>query len=268
MSISAVIPIANLVTANQVLAAAGFGPNNFSIPLYGAQGVTHAVLHAWGPEEFITAVKAIADVVYDEGENSEAPVKPTDPVGRTETVVAEVGAQWGANAPTLPVEGKTTAGTIYAFDRDNNRELWYCIQAFDRKTFRAVPETYPALIRRQRIPGEVTKWIQPLDQFNAYYIKNPFTNEPDQCLHNSKRWAVKTGNAAGLNVQEPGTQNSGWIEVDTASPPSDIQSWKQPEGGHDAYALNAQVTHKGKTWVSTVAANVWEPGVYGWIELI
>lgn len=34
---------------------------------------------------------------------------------------------------------------------------------------------------------------------------------------------------------------------------------------HDAYPLGAKVTHKGKTWTSTTAANIWEPGVYGWV---
>lgn len=27
-----------------------------------------------------------------------------------------------------------------------------------------------------------------------------------------------------------------------------------------------KVAHNGKTWVSDVDNNVWEPGVYGWIE--
>ena len=40
--------------------------------------------------------------------------------------------------------------------------------------------------------------------------------------------------------------------------------WTQPVGATDAYALNDVVTHKGKRWKSTVNANVWEPGVYGW----
>ena len=37
-------------------------------------------------------------------------------------------------------------------------------------------------------------------------------------------------------------------------------------GAHDAYALGAKVSHKEKHWTSTVANNVWEPGVYGWEE--
>jgi hypothetical protein len=40
--------------------------------------------------------------------------------------------------------------------------------------------------------------------------------------------------------------------------------WRQPLGAMDAYPLGAIVSHNGGTWESTVAANVWEPGVSGW----
>lgn len=42
------------------------------------------------------------------------------------------------------------------------------------------------------------------------------------------------------------------------------QIWSQPLGQHDAYMKGDVVTHNGKTWISTVDNNVWEPGVYGW----
>ena len=42
--------------------------------------------------------------------------------------------------------------------------------------------------------------------------------------------------------------------------------WIQPTGAHDAYAKGDKVTHNSKKWISDVDANVWEPGVYGWIE--
>jgi hypothetical protein len=45
------------------------------------------------------------------------------------------------------------------------------------------------------------------------------------------------------------------------------QPWKQPAGAHDAYALGAKVTHKSRTWESLYAANVWEPGVFGWKDI-
>lgn len=43
--------------------------------------------------------------------------------------------------------------------------------------------------------------------------------------------------------------------------------WVQPTGASDAYSLGAKVSHIGKHWVSSVANNVWKPGVYGWDEV-
>jgi hypothetical protein len=40
--------------------------------------------------------------------------------------------------------------------------------------------------------------------------------------------------------------------------------WVQPAGAHDAYNIGDRVTHNGQTWESTINANVWAPGVYGW----
>lgn len=42
--------------------------------------------------------------------------------------------------------------------------------------------------------------------------------------------------------------------------------WVQPTGAHDAYPLDALVSHNGNNWRSTIAANVWEPGVSGWVQ--
>lgn len=46
------------------------------------------------------------------------------------------------------------------------------------------------------------------------------------------------------------------------------EDWKQPAGAHDAYPLAWKVVHGGKTWISTVANNVWEPGTTGWREVV
>lgn len=56
--------------------------------------------------------------------------------------------------------------------------------------------------------------------------------------------------------------------VATAQPPADGQAWTQPTGAQDAYPLGATATHSGKTWISLVAFNVWEPGVSGWREVV
>lgn len=48
-----------------------------------------------------------------------------------------------------------------------------------------------------------------------------------------------------------------------APDPSVILPWIQPTGAHNAYNIGDKVTHVGKTWESTVNANVWEPGSMG-----
>mgnify|MGYP000066744587 FL=1 len=62
----------------------------------------------------------------------------------------------------------------------------------------------------------------------------------------------------------PDTAHSLWSL--TADPSEEWPEWIAPIGAHDAYPLGAKVSHKEKHWTSTVANNVWEPGVYGWEE--
>lgn len=44
-----------------------------------------------------------------------------------------------------------------------------------------------------------------------------------------------------------------------------IPEWEQPDSTN-TYMSGDKVSHNGKTWVSTVDNNSWEPGVYGWEE--
>ena len=44
--------------------------------------------------------------------------------------------------------------------------------------------------------------------------------------------------------------------------------WKQPTGAHDAYDVGAIVSHNGKIWINTSPANIYEPGVFGWNEVV
>ena len=55
-----------------------------------------------------------------------------------------------------------------------------------------------------------------------------------------------------------------WVKVSLDEWPE----WVQPTGSHDAYAKDAKVTHNEKKWTSDVDANTWEPGVYGWTEVV
>ena len=44
-----------------------------------------------------------------------------------------------------------------------------------------------------------------------------------------------------------------------------IPEWEQPDSTNP-YSKGDKVTHNGKTWISDIDNNVWEPGVYGWTE--
>ena len=48
--------------------------------------------------------------------------------------------------------------------------------------------------------------------------------------------------------------------------PGGVPAWEQPESTN-AYGKGDKVTHHGKTWVSDVDGNIWEPGAYGWSEV-
>ena len=48
--------------------------------------------------------------------------------------------------------------------------------------------------------------------------------------------------------------------------PETVPEWEQPDSTNP-YAKGDKVTHNGKTWVSSIDGNVWEPGVYGWTEV-
>lgn len=53
-----------------------------------------------------------------------------------------------------------------------------------------------------------------------------------------------------------------WVRVSI----EEFPEWVQPTGAHDAYNTGDKVSHNGQHWVSTMDANVYEPGVYGWEE--
>lgn len=106
--------------------------------------------------------------------------------------------------------------------------------------------------------GTPPAWIQPTGAHDAY-VKGAIVS------HAGKLWK-NTGSDA--NVWEPGV--FGWSVYTTLLPDTtpSIPAWVQPTGAGDAYPLNAIVTHNGFTWQNTgSAANVWEPGVFGWVQI-
>jgi hypothetical protein len=194
MTISATIPVANLAAANAALEEAGFGPSNFSVPVYTGPAPTHATLHAWTDAAFEAALKALPNVVWSSIDGT--------PFERVEAAIP-VNSGWGGNAPELT--GTVTPG-LYR----RGEELWWVIQSYNTATW-PDPTVIPALIRRARVPGEIQPWAQPLDQFDAYKLVNPFTGQPDSVTHNGQTWRVTQADGAGNNVWQPGV--FGWTQV-------------------------------------------------------
>ena len=204
MSLVAIIPVANLISANATLSEQGHGEHCFSVPAYNNTGPTHAALHAWDDPAFAAHVKALPGVVTEESSG--------DPVARTEALIDAQGAKWGAQAPMLPTSGTVTAGTLYQYaEPDESVTIWSVIQSFSRTAYSAHPDTYPALIRRIRSPYVRELWRQPIDQYDAYKLVNPFTGKPDESIHAGQDWYVSAADGDGNNVWEPG--GFGWTAV-------------------------------------------------------
>lgn len=96
-------------------------------------------------------------------------------------------------------------------------------------------------------------------------------------------WAAGVSYTAGYKVQriyklwrclQDHTSQAGWEPESAPSLWSKvlipdetvIPEWEQPDSTNP-YSAGDKVTHNGKTWVSDIDNNVWEPGVYGWTEV-
>lgn len=86
-------------------------------------------------------------------------------------------------------------------------------------------------------------------------------NVGERLWYDERLWKVIQAHTAQENWT-PDTAVSLYVEVSIEEWPE----WRQPLGAQDAYAMGDKVSHNGQHWVSTMDANVYEPGVYGWDE--
>lgn len=117
----------------------------------------------------------------------------------------------------------------------------------------------------------IEELIIPLDDATAYRMKDFYPE-----------WAADTDYTAGYKVRHGGklwrclqanTSQDGWEPENAPSlwakvliPDENVvPEWEQPDSTNP-YAKGDKVTHNGKTWVSDIDNNVWEPSVYGWTE--
>ena len=94
MSLCAIIPVADLLAANEALEEQGFGPDNFSVPVVNESTgeVTHYLMHTWEDPVFVPAVKALPSVVWQEGVLEMQPEKGQKEATFTDDPVARVTA--------------------------------------------------------------------------------------------------------------------------------------------------------------------------------
>lgn len=140
-----------------------------------------------------------------------------------------------------------------------------CVQAHDATENPGwTPDTVPALWMQYHGTSEETAraWVAPGGAHDQY-LADEYMIWTDgavyKCLSNTicspadyaQAWE-KVGSDAGGGTGETGA--AAWVQPTT--------------GAQDAYSAGDEVTHGGKTWVSDVDGNVWEPGVYGWTEKV
>lgn len=91
-------------------------------------------------------------------------------------------------------------------------------------------------------------------------------------------WAPGVAYAAGARrmhqgtayeIIQPHTSQVGWEPPNVPAlwrviaAPGQILDWAQPAGAHDAIPLGGLRRHAGRVWISTIPANVWQPGSVG-----
>jgi hypothetical protein len=108
-------------------------------------------------------------------------------------------------------------------------------------------------------------------------------NEALEAVELFQPWRSDGSYQRGLRVQHQGVlyrclqdhqAQQEWNPVDAPSlwarvlidDPNSAPAWIQPDSTNP-YAKGDRVMHRGRVWVSLVADNVWEPGVYGWEEV-
>ena len=90
--------------------------------------------------------------------------------------------------------------------------------------------------------------------------------------HADKLYRVNAGQGHTIQADWSPDQAASLFSL-AANPADEWPEWIQPTGAHNAYAKGAKVTHGGKTWISMVDNNVWEPGAAGigptiWKEVV
>lgn len=156
--------------------------------------------------------------------------------------LSQVNAVGVAPNPLPAIGEHVKAGAIYAWNGQN------VIARQDHSRTEHDPDTVPALFSVWRETYDGIEWV---------------ANEPvlvgNQRKHNSVMYEVIQSHTTEFSPDlTPGLWKVATI--------GEWPDWVQPLGAQDAYSIDAQVTHNGSQWISQYADNVWEPGVFGWVQ--
>ena len=165
------------------------------------------------------------------------------------------------------------------------------MRIFDGQIYRDMTEGEIAAIEAEAEKFEAAERTRPLtaEEVTAMLIRqqiNGLTVDDNTALRMREfypEWAAGVDYDTGYKVQYGGalykvlqahTGQTGWEPENAPSlwakvlipDETIVPEWEQPDSTNP-YSAGDKVNHNGKTWVSDVDNNVWEPGVYGWSEV-
>jgi len=194
MSIAATVPVAHMAAVNAALEEAGFGPNNFSVPLRtGTADATHAGLHAWHDPAFLAALQAIPEVTVQtevQGVDDEGNPVTLYPEGSElfEAHTQEHALEW--SDPTLWHQNPVMKGD----QRTHGGKLWESLIDYN------VWE--PPIGWREVVSSGYPEWVQPTGAHDAY-------NTGDRVSFEGSNYE----SVIDANVWSPTAYPQGWTQI-------------------------------------------------------
>ena len=114
----------------------------------------------------------------------------------------------------------------------------------------------------QYIPEEEaldSKWMYPQWTIDETYPAGFFVQYGEK-LYKSLQFHTS------IQKWNPADAISLWAEILPGQEDTPIGEWVQPDSTNP-YMTGDKVVHNSQTWESTIDYNIWEPGVYGWIQI-
>ena len=113
---------------------------------------------------------------------------------------------------------------------------------------------------------DATRTVTTYDESGAVIETRPYTPDENAAADAAAQLSAEQAAAIERQAVHEGILDATAALMEDAH--EDGAAWIQPLGAHDSYPLGRTVAHNGKTWENITPANVWEPGVSGWREVV